>query len=490
MKIKELWIEDYKLLQDFNITLDEQLIVLIGQNGSGKSTLLEFVATIFYDLYEHFVLEKGTKPQYDFKLRYEIEYSGNLYEIYITANKKTKEYYEINIKRNNEKSKKYSKPEIKKEFAIGDEDDKKGYKNLLPQNIVMYYSGISKNLENKFKLFQKENFIDKSLDGAINIEQPFFYFLHENFSTLLIGLLSYQYGDVPKTLEEQFKISSFESINIVLKKPSWAKPKAKAKEFWGAKGDLATFLMRMLAVLNTNERDITENNISFNFTTQEQLQGIWEFYGEEKSFFEYLTTLQANDLIENIEIIINKDNKIISHNGLSEGEKQLLTILGLKELLSTENTLFLLDEPDTYLHPKWQRDFIQKVLVQEDTLDSKTSFIVTSHSANIISGLRKKQLKVIDKENNKAMLKEISFNPYGKPVDMLLIDFFNLTGLRFREVDEEIERLKNYLSSDSYHEETFLEDLEKLGNDIGKDDLDIARLKMAKIKRDKNAKDT
>lgn len=482
MKIKELWIENYKLLQDFSITFDEQLIVLIGQNGSGKSTLLEFIANRFYDLYEHFVLAKGSKPKYDFKLRYEIEYSGNKYEIYITSNKKTKEYYEINIKRNDEKFKKYSKLQINQEFDSG-------YKDMLPQNVVMYYSGISETLENKFKVFQKENFIDKSLDGSINIEQPFFYFLPKNFSTMLVGLLSYQFGDVPKTLYEQFKISKFESISIVLNKPSWAKPKAKAEDFWGAKGDLASFLMRMLAVLNSDERTITEDSISFNFTTQEQLQGIWEFYGEEKSFFEYLTTLQANGLIENIEIMINKDNKSISANNLSEGEKQLLTILGLKELLATKNTLFLLDEPDTYLHPKWQRDFVQKVLVQDDTFDSKTSFIITSHSANIISGLRKNQLKVIGKEDNKALLKSISFNPYGKPVDMLLIDFFNLTGLRFREVDEEIERLRKYLYRDDYNEKIFLEDLEKLSQDIGKDDIDIARLKMEKIKRDKNAKD-
>lgn len=488
MKIKELWVEDYKLLQDFKITLDDQLIVLIGQNGSGKSTLLEFIAKIFYDLYEHFVLEKGKKPEFDFKLRYEIEYSYNTYEIYITTDKKTKEYYEVNIKRNDENSKKYSKSEIKKEFAIGDENDTKGYQNLLPQNIVMYYSGISKTLEDQFKSFQKENFIDKSLDGTINIEQPFFYFLPENFSTILIGLLSYQFGDVPKILKEQFNITKFESINIILKKPSWAKPKAQAEEFWGAKGDLAIFLTRMLAVLNSNARNISDDYISFNFTTQEQLQGIWELYGEEKKFFEYLTTLQANDLIKNIEIMIKKDGEVISHNNLSEGEKQLLIILGLKELLATENTLFLLDEPDTYLHPKWQRDFVQKVLVQEDTLDSKTSFIVTSHSANIISGLRKKQLKVIGKEDNRAILKGISFNPYGKPVDLLLIDFFKLEGLRFREVDEEIENLKQYLYSKEYNEEDFLDRLEKLSTDIGKDDIDIAKLKMEKIKRDKNEK--
>lgn len=479
MKIINLWIEDYNLLQDFNIELNEQLIVLIGQNGSGKSTLLEFIAKIFYNLYEHFVLDKGQKPQYDFKLRYLFEHSGNNYEIYITANKKTKEYYEINIKQNDEKSKKYSKMQINKEFSSG-------YKDILPQNVVMYYSGISKNLENRFKNFQKENFIDKSLDGTINIEQPFFYFLEENFSTILIGLLSYQYGDVPKNLSDQFKINGFDNIKITIKKPSWAKTKAKGEDFWGAKGDLAIFLMRMLAVLNSDERIISNEEIIFTFHNQEQLQGVWEFYGEEKKLFEYLTTLQANDLIENIEIMINKDEKIISHNNLSEGEKQLLVILGLKELLATENTLFLLDEPDTYLHPKWQREFIQNALVHG--IDSKSSFIISSHSANIISGLRKKQLKIINKENNKSILKDFSFNPYGKPVDQLLIDFFDVKGLRFKEVDEKINFLQEYLFSKDYSEEIFENGLEELGKEIGKDDIDYLKLKLEKIKRDKNEK--
>ena len=479
MKIIDLWIEDYNLLQDFGIELNEQLIVLIGQNGSGKSTLLEFIAKIFYDLYEHFILGKGQKPQFNFNLRYVIEYGHNNYEIYITANKKTKEYYEINIKRNDEKSKKYSKLQINQEFDSG-------YKDMLPQNVVMYYSGISKNLENRFKIFQKENFIDKSLDGTISIEQPFFYFLQENFSTILIGLLSYQYGDVPENLKKQFKINGFESIEITIKKPLWAKAKAKGEDFWGAKGDLATFLMRMLAVLNSNEKIISDEKITFTFHNQEQLQGVWEFYGEEKKLFEYLTTLQANGLIDNIEIMIKKDEKIISHNNLSEGEKQLLVILGLKELLATENTLFLLDEPDTYLHPKWQREFVQEVLIQG--IDSKSSFILTSHSANIISGLRKKQLKIINKENNKSILKDFLFNPYGKPVDQLLIDFFDVKGLRFKEVDEKINFLQKYLFSKDYSEEIFETKLEELGQEIGKDDIDYLKLKLEKIKRDKNEK--
>jgi len=452
MKIKELWIEDFKLLQDFTITLDEQLIVIIGQNGSGKSTLLEFVSKVFYDLYEHFVLENGLKPKYDFKLRYVIEYSYNNYEVYITANKKTKEYYEVNIKRNDEKFKKYSKADIKKEFDSG-------YKDMLPQNVVMYYSGISTLLENKFKKFQYDYFIQKSLDGSVNIEQPFFYFLPKNFSTILIGLLSYQYGDIPTILKEQFNIEGFENITITIQKPSWAKPKTKGEDFWGAKGDLATFLMRMLAVLNSDEREINDDFIKFTFHTKEQLEGIWEFYGVEKSFFEYLVTLQANDLIQDIDIQIIKDEKNISHKNLSEGEKQLLIVLGLKELLATENTLFLLDEPDTYLHPKWQRDFIKELTADE----SKSQFIMTTHSPLILGHLRKNYLKIM---KNGKIDEDIHYS-YGRDINSILLDLMDVVK-RPREIEEKITNLFSYLEHEEIEKSKEL--LEELKEYFGEQD--------------------
>jgi len=368
MKIKELYVEDYKILKNFTINFDSQLTVMIGENGSGKSTVIEIIAKIFYDLYSHFVLGKGTKPDVDFKIRYVIEIVGPAFdqgfdlsfdsygmlkhEVYITSNKKTKEYYEVNIKKDGKKSKKYSKAQINKDFA-------NGYKDILPQNVVMYYSGISTMLQDRFIRFQEE-FIISSLDGEIKIEQPFFYFLPDNFSTILIGLLSYQYGDIPDTLKNQFGISKFKEIKITIKKPHWAKTKSKADNFWGAKGDLRIFLLK-LSELCKNEV-IKENSVDFIFTTKEELENIWSFYGEEKKLFEYLTTLQANDLIENIDIILIQNSIEISFNRLSEGEKQILTIFGLRELLITGNTFFLLDEPDTYLHPEWQRDFIKSII--------------------------------------------------------------------------------------------------------------------------------
>lgn len=479
MKIKELWIEEYKILKEFKIAFDEQLTVLIGENGSGKSTVLEFLSNIFYGLYKHFVLNKGEKPEFDFKIRYSIEINDKDCEIYITSNKNAKEYYEVNIKKEEESYKKYSKSLINKYFN-------NGYKDIFPQNVVIYYSGISTILKDNFLEFQKKHIL-ASLDGEKKIEQPFFYFLPENFATILISLLSYQYGDIPEILDKQFKINGFKEIIIKLKKPNWAKD----EEFWGAKGDLKVFLKNAFEATNKEKSkkfDKSDDKIIFKYENKEELEKLWSYYGEEKSIFQYLETLQANDLIDDIEIILLKDGEKISFNRLSEGEKQILIVYGLKELLITENSLFLFDEPDTYLHPEWQKNFIEHLIKSDE--NNKTNYFITSHSPNIISGLHKNQLKIIENLNNKTSVREFSFNPYGKPVDMILIDYFGLSGLRFKEVDEKIQNLKKLLKTKNYDKNQFDKLLEELENKIGKDDIELLSIKLEKIRMEKaNEKD-
>lgn len=477
MKIKELWIEEYKILRDFNIVFEEQLTVLIGENGSGKSTILEFLSNIFYELYKHFVLHKGEKPEFDFKIRYSIEVNDKEYEVYITSNKNTKEYYEVNIKKEEENYKKYSKVAINKEF-------KNAYKDIFPQNVVIYYSGISTILKDSFLSFQEKHIL-ASLNGEKKIEQPFFYFLPENYSTILISLLAYQYGDIPKILEKQFKINGFKEIVIKLKKPNWAKD----EEFWGARGELRVFLEKAFEATNkSKDSQQSSDSTIFIYETKEELEKLWSFYGEEKSLFQYLETLQANGLIEDIEIILFKDGEEISFKRLSEGEKQILIVYGLKELLITENSLFLFDEPDTYLHPEWQKNFIEHLIKSDE--NSKANYYVTSHSPNIISGLQKSQLKIIENIDNKTSVREFSFNPYGKPVDMILIDYFGLSGLRFKEIDEKIQILKKLLKTKNYDKNQFNTLLEELEEKIGKDDIDLLSIKLEKIRMEKeNEKD-
>jgi AAA15 family ATPase/GTPase len=70
--------------------------------------------------------------------------------------------------------------------------------------------------------------------------------------------------------------------------------------------------------------------------------------------------------------------------------------------------VILIDEIDTYLHPKWQRNIL-KVLVDEF---SKLQFVVTTHSPLVISNLSTMNIEEEDENGNLLKVKGIDFSIY------------------------------------------------------------------------------
>ena len=479
MKIKELWIEDYHILKDFKLILDNQLTVFIGKNGSGKSTLIEFIAKIFFDIYEVYGVKRGfdggkwevsfrfdqslPQMQSNFKILYEILYENITYDVQIDYMKE-KEDYNFNIN---------------KKVIISDKNTgshfNKGIvpeiREILPQKLVMYYSGIETILKDNFLNFQS-NFLTQSVSSEIMVQQPFFYFLPHNFPMILIALLSFQYGDVPDTLEDKFGISGFIEIKIVLKKPNWGK--GSVDTFWGAKGGIRTFLEKLKETCNNQK---TENDtISITIDSKEELDNIRSLYVEEKKLFEYLVTLQANDLIKSIDITLIHKNKEISFNRLSEGEKQFLTIIGLRELLITGNTLFLLDEPDTYLHPGWQRDFVKQLVESED---SRINYFITTHSPQLLSALHEDNVRIMD---NGKLFSLDSNGLFGRDSNSILeevMDTFDMSP----EAESQIEKFNEAIARNDLVEA--LDVIEKVKLHLSEKDpfFAVAEIRLTRLKR-------
>ena len=61
----------------------------------------------------------------------------------------------------------------------------------------------------------------------------------------------------------------------------------------------------------------------------------------------------------------------VSLENLSEGEQQLLTVIGLLRFTKDNDTLFLLDEPDTHLNPQWSYEY--KEMLEEAIQDCNNS---------------------------------------------------------------------------------------------------------------------
>jgi len=204
---------------------------------------------------------------------------------------------------------------------------------------------------------------------------------------------------------------------------------------------------------------------------QKTLFAIKEFLREERSLFEILRTMYIDDMLDSIEIkMIKEENgKMITFSILSEGEQQAITIKGLTELLGGENTLFLFDEPDTFLHPKWQRNFIAEI---EDNIDqqynNELSYLIATHSPQILSNAKpdKTYVKIIED----GQLVEQTPKHYGREISSIL---YNLMGVEERNetIRKDLSKLFMLIEDEKIKEAQ--NELERLTEILGDTDADI-----------------
>jgi predicted ATPase len=457
MKLISLYIDDYKLLKKFNINFKKEISILIGINGSGKSTILEAIAQIFSDA----VLEQ--KSKFGFKLIYELRlkniinsFSADYVKVEISAEKKGcdliyKLYITDKIVENKE--------DIKNEL--------KDFNKIFPSNVVIYYSGLSDIMKN-ICIPHDEELSKQYRKWNLGVYRPFFYFEPALLDIALISLLSYEYGDIPKFLFDRIKIKKLQSIRIRLKKPAWAKQ--KIDKWWGAEGEVKAFLdfldsIGMPLIIDENVpkkgrfgnvviEAFQDEYLIITIIDQEKLLEIREYFTEEKALFKMLNTLYIDGFWLDATFSFIKDENGVTNSFsiLSEGEQQSIIIKGLTELVTSDNTLFLFDEPDTYLHPSWQRNFIKEIVdFMEDNYNISSQFLITTHSPLLLSNAdsEKSEVKIMEdgeiiKLTPKYYGKDISTILYelmgverrNKEITKRLGDFFNLIE------DEELEAIK------------------------------------------------
>ena len=116
-------------------------------------------------------------------------------------------------------------------------------------------------------------------------------------------------------------------------------------------------------------------------SNQKKLSTIAQKYKGNTEFFKQLESTYMSDLIHEVRVKVKKQNinGTITFKELSEGEQQLLTVIGLLRFTKAEESLILLDEPDTHLNPLWKWKYMN--LLQEYTDKDKSSQIFVNFSA-------------------------------------------------------------------------------------------------------------
>ncbi|HHW1691050.1 TPA: AAA family ATPase [Pseudomonas aeruginosa] len=298
-------------------------------------------------------------------------------------------------------------------------------------------------------------------------------------------------------------IESLESALFVLKEPHRLREKRRGGKFdeqelnegdprfWYARGNVVSeFLDKLWQVswapieqeatkqIDFRGRTERQKQLYLFVPSQEKLKQLGDMVGSTDSFFRYAEGAYIGDLIDEVRITVKKRDEHggkVSFTHLSEGELQMLTVLGLMRITRADNCLFLLDEPDTHLNPLWKlRCFedIEDALTNDAGLGSagESEVLLTTHDPILLGSLMREQVHILRREAGRTLVDMPDEHPRGMGVSGLLkSDLFGLSStLDQRTLDdlrrrndllakeasgqlmanerEELERLKAYLS--------------------------------------------
>lgn len=256
-------------------------------------------------------------------------------------------------------------------------------------------------------------------------------------------------------------IESLESALFVLKEPHRLREKRRSGKFeevelnegdprfWYARGNVVSeFLDKLWQVAWAPIEQETTRQIDFRGRTekqkqlylfvpsQEKLKLLGELVGSTDSFFRYAEGAYIGDLIDEVRITVKKRDEYggkVSFTHLSEGELQMLTVLGLMRITREEQCLFLLDEPDTHLNPIWKLryfDDIEGVLNSDDAalVQSESQIIITTHDPMMVGSLKREQVYILRRDGNRTLVDTPDEHPQGMGVTGLLkSDLFGLS---------------------------------------------------------------
>ena len=149
--------------------------------------------------------------------------------------------------------------------------------------------------------------------------------------------------------------------------------------------------------------------------------------------------------------MIDEENRRFNH--LSHGEQmifgQLLNIYFYSN--SNNNLIFLFDEPEIALHPHWQKQYMNEVIILLESLRKYYHFIFTTHSPFLLSDLPKENVIFLEKDEKTGKCinttNMLNINSFGANIHTLLSHgFFMKDGLMGEFAKEKISQILFLLS--------------------------------------------
>ncbi|MEH6502704.1 MAG: AAA family ATPase [Cycloclasticus sp.] len=387
MRLKSIFISEYKNLKDFKLSFDGSsfIDVFVGKNGTGKSNFFEALIEIFRHLYE---FDKKTFDLYfDYKITFEID--GQDVSLAFTAGALT----------------------------INGSARKTIGQTTLPDNVLIYYSGHNNKVAQLIKEYE-EAFSNKIKNANLN-ESRRFIGIGPDYKALLLSILLMQAeGNTAKEyIRSKLGINTIgNEVKLALQRPSYANSSSfdiadansETDRYWKPEGITKDFLDRLTKCISTDSNEwvrtegyLSEDDQYILYYDIEKIQTEFTDYSSQDLFRQF-DNLKTLGMLQDISIAIKLHGDIeASIAYFSDGQFQSVYIYAITELFKESNCITLLDEPDSFLHPEWQFDFLTQIFEITDTAAKTNHVLMSSHSASTITVADESIINLFELDENK-----------------------------------------------------------------------------------------
>jgi len=483
-----------------NVELTEgklEPICLVGLNGSGKSNLLEVITEIFYFL-DNYVLSEG-KPLKNFMtgFGFEISYSLDI-TFQLARDIKWEKLGKLSWEgTRNTKVLIVKEPKQLPKITLTSDNDKEILSStdhdifILPNHIIAYSSGQNELISNPFikSNYRYFELLEKKLAKEINLElglNRLFFLDYE--SSQIATICNYLFAEQNKVelITEELKLNEknpIDSFSITLHYKNYRNNKIVLPlSIQSAIENLRTCATVVEEVKEKikgkkDEEEIVELKLAFWFSPE--LRNAFQMkFGSAIALFRELyylnilnihlhgvdTRRQIKDapsmtydnlsymvpvplrkklifVLDKIRLNKKDEEELIKYKNLSDGEHQLMHVLGSIMLLNTSGSILLYDEPETHFNPDWRSQLITLInkATEEKNEEDKIrqqEILITSHSPFIVSDCRRERVFIFEK--GKAINPKI--NTFGTSVNIITEEVFkkkeSISGQSIEKIDE------------------------------------------------------
>lgn len=485
----------FKNLKNVTIDFDQDhwVTVVIGWNGTGKSNVLEALAIIFRDL-----IGKKRTPAFSFQLAYRMGIGDATLHIHIDADPdREKDPFVIHVATDAQ-----ARGDGTLIPFIEDDASASGLRGkpikltaflandgmYMPRYVFSYYSGESPRMQDVFEPYLKDYYKDLLNSKTDPAPKRLFYALPVHSQFVLLAFLIQPDQIVKDFLAKELGIdpeNGIESVLFVLREPPWNSKEGDPR-FWYARGLVQRFLDRLMKVSlapitikRKLKKSIWNKNTSehvYKYLYIKDVESLRELVGDQQAneFFRDLESTYVSELIEEVRIRVHlkKNDGSVTFRELSEGEQQLLTVLGLLRFTSENESLFLLDEPDTHLNPSWcakYLEYLKSFAGQNSEGQDNSHIVLTTHNPLAIAELVKEQVQILKRDNDSRIIdaRKPELDPRGMGyAGIVTSDMFGLASTLDSHTQELLEEKRQLTLKDSALSEVERERLETINLEL------------------------